>query len=169
MPIAHATNQANASSVQSKLCPHPYISAPTPQGGPREAGTPASIPDPVINWGQTRQTQGRDVSVRKRCSTEERSDCRMIRYLAPNDTGVLPVILGARCERLGGRFLAKLPSGLSMLFASHRPSCPMRPAGRPPPSSEVLRRWSCGTTTRIVLMQRSPKLAKEARCEGFLS
>src|SRR4029077_9503756 len=64
MPIANVSNQATVSAAQLKLCPHPYISAPTPWVRRERSGTPALPPRPVINWGQKRQTQGRDVSTR---------------------------------------------------------------------------------------------------------
>ena len=32
MPIANVSNQATASAAQLRLCPHPYITAPTPLG-----------------------------------------------------------------------------------------------------------------------------------------
>ena len=62
MPIANVINQATA-SAESFVPTHTQVPQ-RPLGVPRKAGTPALIPDPVINWGQTRQTQGRDVSVR---------------------------------------------------------------------------------------------------------
>ena len=60
MPIANVSNQATASVAQSKTCP-PYISAPNAPGSAAQC-LARPHPRPVINWGQTRQTQGGDVS-----------------------------------------------------------------------------------------------------------
>jgi hypothetical protein len=63
MPIANISDQATASAAQLKLCPHPYIKCPERLWVCHTKVWHNPLPPPVINWGQTRQTEGRDVSM----------------------------------------------------------------------------------------------------------
>ena len=65
MPIANAINQANASRRPVKALSPPTHRCPErPWCAAQGLAQPALPPRPVINWSQTRQTQGRDVSTR---------------------------------------------------------------------------------------------------------
>ena len=114
MPIANVSNQATVSAAQLKLCPHPYISAPTPWVRRERSGTPALPPRPVINWGQKRQTQGRDVSTRIKEETGatyhklghlriKKASLIWSLRLLPHTTGVVEKVIACGFPRLAIR------------------------------------------------------------------
>jgi hypothetical protein len=67
MPIANVINQATATAAQLRICPHAYIRAPNALGVPHCWHNRISQPTVIIR-GQTRQTKGRDVSMRKQAN-----------------------------------------------------------------------------------------------------